>query len=131
MSRRHHLSGDGGYLTGSSGGVGGVGGGVGGGDGWTMMLVAVVVAVILGTAVASLILVVRKWLLKWSDSSSHHLIVAPTAGANGSGLYGHPQIGGGGGGYGDGYGGGGGGGGVQMGGARLDAEPGEHWGGLG
>ena len=48
----------GGFLIGGNGG--GVGG-VGGRDGWTMLAVSVVVAVILGTAVAFLILFVRRW----------------------------------------------------------------------
>ena len=42
--------------------AGGPGGGGGGrAEGWTMLAVSVVVAVILGTAVAFLILLVRRW----------------------------------------------------------------------
>ena len=47
-------------------------------DGWTMIAISVVVAVILGTAVAFFILFVRRWFSRWTDTTSrHHLIIAP------------------------------------------------------
>ncbi|XP_059089371.1 uncharacterized protein LOC131885361 isoform X1 [Tigriopus californicus] len=79
----HGTSADGGFLVG-----GGAHANYGSG---TMMVVAVIAAVITGVAVAFFIIFVRKWLLKWSDSTSnHHLFMGSGPGGGLGGPNGGP-----------------------------------------